>query len=88
MEEVERAYITVLRQSGAVVNTAITIAGARGVILHDASLLATHGGHTELTQDLAKSFPQRMGFVKSKGITKSKVTVAEFDALNEQFFKM
>ena len=86
LEEKLRAYITVLREDGAVVNTKITIASARGVILsHDANLLRENGGHIELTKCWAKSFLQRMGFVKRKGTTKSKVSVADFDAVKEQF---
>ena len=52
MEEEIRAYISVLRENGSVVNTAITIASARGVVLsHDASSLATNGGHIDLSKD-------------------------------------
>ena len=77
--------ITVLREDGAVVNTKITIASAKGVILsHDANLLAANGGHIELTKHRTKSF-LRMGFVKRKGTTKSKVGVANFDAVKQQF---
>ena len=86
LEEKVKAYITVLREDGAVVNTKITIASTKGVILsHDANLLAANGGHIELTKHWAKSFLQRMGFVKRKGTTKSKVGVADFDAVKQQF---
>ena len=86
LEERIKAYITVLHENGAVVNTAITIASAHGVVLsHDANLLVTNGGHTELTKYWAKSFLERMGFVKRKGTTKSKVAVADFDAIKQQF---
>ena len=61
MKKELRAYISVLRQNGSVVNTTITIASARGVVSsHNASSLATNGGHIELSKDWAKSFLQRM----------------------------
>ena len=85
LEDEVRAYITVLRENGAVVNTAIAIASARGVILsHDFNLLVANGGHIELSKSWAKSFLQRIGFVKRKGTTKSKVAVADFDTIKEQ----
>ena len=73
-----KSYITALRNNGAVVNTAITIASAHGVVL-------SHGEHIDLSKHWAKSFVQRMGFVKHKGTTKSKVAVDDFEAIKEQF---
>ena len=67
-----------MHENGAVVNTAIVIASAHGVILsHHFNFLAVNGGHFELKYSWAKSFLQQLGFVKSKGTTKSKVAVAD-----------
>ena len=86
LEDEVRTYITVLCENGAVVNTAIAIASACGVILsRDSNLLVANGGHIELSKSWAKSFLQRIEFVKRKGTTKSKVAVADFDTRKEQF---
>ena len=57
----------------------------RVILSHDANLLAVNGGHIEPTKHWVKSFFfHRMGFVKHKGTTKSKVGVADFDAVKQQ----
>ena len=41
-----RAYVTSLRSNGAVVNTAIVMSCAEGIVnSHDSNLLASNGGH-------------------------------------------
>ena len=72
--------------NGAVINTAITIATATGVVCkRDMSLLKENGGSLELTKNWAKSMLYRMGFVKRRGNTKAKVLVKHFEALKSQF---
>lgn len=89
LEELEvqlKAYLTTLRDNGGVVNTAITLASARGfVIKKDSNLLAENGGHLSLGKNWAKSFLRRVGFVKRKGTTKAKVAVADFESLKREF---
>ena len=88
-EELDRKvkdYLLSLRSCGAVVNTAITLACAKGIVMNeDASLLDVNGGHISLTKHWAKNFLRRIGFVKRKGTTKAKVSIENFEVLKEQF---
>ena len=62
-----RAYVTSLRSNGAVVNTAIVMSCAEGIIKnHDSNLLASNGGYILLTKDWGKSILHHMGFVKAQ----------------------
>ncbi len=86
LEEQVRAYLTSLRENGAVVNTAILIACAEGIVkTKDCNLLACNGGHISLTKDWAKSLMGRMGLVKRRASTKAKVRPDDFEALKLQF---
>ena len=81
-----QAYITSLREHGAVINTAIAIACAEGIVKsHDSNLLECNGGHIALTKHWAKYLLQRMGFVKRRSSTKAKVSVSDFEKLKAQF---
>ena len=71
-----RAYLSALRSNGAVVNTAIAIGCAEGIIKHfDSNLLECNGGHIRLTKSWAQCLMLRLGF----GI------VADFDWFKTQF---
>ncbi len=79
-------YVKNLRDNGGVVNSAIVIAGAEGIIKsHDSNLLKENGGHIACSKSWAKSFLGRLGYVKRRVSTKAKVTVADFDAYKAQF---
>ena len=81
-----RAYLTALRETGAVVNTAITIACAKGVVKNfDSNLLECNGGHVSLTKHWAKYLLERMGFVKRRASTKAKVSLPDFEQFKAQF---
>ena len=81
-----QTILRAMRESGAVVNTSITIATGTGVVRkRDKSLLKENGGSLELTKNWAKSILYRMGFVKRRGNTKAKVSVLHFEALKTQF---
>ena len=81
-----RAYLEALRDNGAVVNTAITIACARGVVKSfDSNLLECNGGHIHLTKHWAKYLMERMGFVKRRASTKAKVSLVKFERYKAQF---
>ena len=81
-----RTYLKSFRENGAVVNTAIAIACAQGIIkAHDSNLLESNGGHISLTKTWAKYLMHRMGFVKRRASTKAKVSVSDFEALKAQF---
>ncbi len=78
--------MTVLRGNGAVVNSAIVMACAEGLIKsHNANLLKSNGGYLVFTKFWAQSLLHRMGYVKRRASTKSKVLVSEFDILKNQF---
>uniref|UniRef100_A0A1X7V510 Uncharacterized protein n=1 Tax=Amphimedon queenslandica TaxID=400682 RepID=A0A1X7V510_AMPQE len=80
-------YLTKLRECGSVVSTAITIAGAKGIVLKiDKTQLVENGGHLNLTRAWAKFLLTRMGFVKCRITTKaSKRTVEDFNKIKAQF---
>ena len=81
-----RDHIIFLRDNGSVVNTAIVMGTAVGLVSHkDANLLACNGGHFTITKPWAKSLLKRMGFVKRKAGTKAKVSIEDFQEQKEQF---
>lgn len=81
-----RSYIEYLRKKGAVVNTAIVLGVARGIVKsYDSNLLACNGGHLVLGKPWAKNLLTRMGYVKRRGSTAAKVSVKNFEQLKEQF---
>ena len=51
------------------------------VLNKDANLLEENGGHISLTKHWARYILLRMGFVKRRATTKSKVSVEQFDEL-------
>jgi hypothetical protein len=79
-------YITQLRVAGGVVNAAIVEAAAVGIVKdYDSNLLQCNGGHICLGKSWSKSFLTRMGFVKRRSTTKSKVEPAQFEENKNQF---
>ena len=81
-----RAYLTSLRDHGAVVNTAIAISCAEGIVKNkDSNLLASNGGHIVLSKYWGKNLLKRMGFVKRRASTKAKVTIENFEEVKAQF---
>ena len=78
--------LTSFRENGAVVNTAIALACAEGIVRSaDSNLLAANGGQILIIKDWAKSMLHRMGFMKRRASTKAKVTVKDFEKKKEQF---
>ena len=76
-------YITTLRGAGCIINLAILIGAAEGIVKkHESNLLATNGGHIE---GWAKGFLNRMGFVKGRASTKAKVNPSDFESYKQQF---
>ena len=79
-------YLKGLRKCGMPINTFIVIASARGIVMNkNANLLVSNGGGIDLTKDWAKYLLKRMGFVKRKACSKSKVNVEKFQELKEDF---
>ena len=86
MDQAVQSYLTALRAVGGVVNSAIVMAAAEGVVsARDASLLKEHGGYFQITKTRAKSLLKRMGYVKRKCLNAGKVTVAHFGDVREAF---
>ena len=81
-----QTFIESLRKARGVVNTAIVVSAAYGIIsVREPSLLREHGGHLELTKSWAKSLLKCMGYVKRKGSNAGKVAVARFEELKEEY---
>ena len=76
-----------MRERGGVINTAITMAAAAAAIVtkQDRNLLAENGGHIRITKTWAKSFLQRIGYVKRRGSSTAKMTITDFEAVRDQF---
>jgi hypothetical protein len=56
-----------MRKVGGVINTAIVIAAANGIVAaRSPALLTQHGGHIDITKAWAKSLLNQMGYVKRK----------------------
>lgn len=78
--------LIVLRSSGAVLNAAVVIGCAKGVVASEsADLLACNGRHIDITKYWAKNLLRRMRFVKRRGTMKAKVTVEDFNTVIEQY---
>lgn len=57
-------YVKSLRENGGVVNSAIVMAGAEGIVKsYDSNLLKENGGHIVCSKSWAKSFLGRLGYV-------------------------
>ena len=86
MDKAVQEYISSLRVTSGVVNTAIVMGAAEGIVsARDASKLVSHGGHIDINKGWAKSFLKRMGYVKRKASNAGKVPAAEFENLKEVF---
>ena len=71
-EELDRqvqAYIKCLRESGAVINTAIVMAVSEGIVKsHDCNLLKVNGGHIACNKNWAKSLLSRLGYLREEPV--------------------
>ena len=81
-----KAYISALRANGAVINSAIVMACAEGIVEnHDSNMLHSNGGHVKFTKYWAQDFLNRIGYVKRRVSTKTKVHPSDFEAKRAQF---
>ena len=86
IDEAVQDYIKALRSCGGVVNTVIVMAAAEGIMrVRDPGRLSEHGGHLQIKTSWAKSLMIRMGYVKRKASNAGKVSVAQFQELQENF---
>ena len=77
-------YIKNLREIGGVVNTAIVIGTANGIVsARNCALLLENGGHISITKGWAKSILHQMNYVKGKGSNAGMVSVSCFDELRD-----
>ena len=86
-EELDRKYLTKVREEGGVVSARIAVASARGIMLHcNRSSLVEFGGHIQLNRHWSYSQLKRMKFVKRMATTaQSKQSTEEFGELKEGF---
>jgi hypothetical protein len=83
LDSYTRDYIRELRRNGGIVNADIVSSAAIGIFKkHDSNLLQCNGGHIVCNQEWAKNFLRRLGYVKRRANTKSKVTVEHFEMYN------
>ena len=75
-------HVKHLHSSGAMVNTAIVMAAATGIVQFcDSNLLSINGGPMSIIKTCAKSLLSRMHFVKRCATTKKpKITTTDFEA--------
>lgn len=86
LEQAVQEYITSLRAIEGVVNTAVVMAAAEGIVsTRDASKLTSHGGHIEITSTWAKSLLSRMSYVKRKCSNTGKVPTPLFNGIKNVF---
>uniref|UniRef100_A0A1X7SY85 DDE-1 domain-containing protein n=1 Tax=Amphimedon queenslandica TaxID=400682 RepID=A0A1X7SY85_AMPQE len=86
MDRQLQAYIKSLRESKAIINSAIVVSAAEGIIKsHDSSLLECNRGHIKCTKHWAKHFLSRIGYVKRKATTKASISDIDFEAQKDQF---
>ena len=64
-----------MRSTGTVVNTAVVILCAEGILMHEDIILLSR---VDLNKGWVQYTLHRMGFVKRKATTKAKVTVENF----------
>jgi len=79
-------FLRQLRANGVVINTAIVMATAEGIVCSkDSNLLAQNGGPILISKYWAKSLMTRMNFVKRKATTKVKISNVNFEECKAQF---
>lgn len=81
-----KCYIRALRDAGGVVNTAIVLAAATGILQRkDPASLHCNGGHIILKKSWAKCLLKTMNFVKRRATTKHVPNLHNFDDLRDQY---
>ena len=79
-EETDRQlqeYIKSLREAKAVINFAIVISAAEGIVKsHDSNLLESNSSHVKCTKHWAKHFLNQLGYAKRKATTKASTSTS------------
>ena len=88
-EEMDRQlqeYIKSLREDKAVINSAIVVSAAEGIVKsYNSGLLESNGVHIKCTKHWAKHFLTRLGYIKQKATTKASISNVDFEAQKAQF---
>ena len=86
LDEQVQAYLKKLGRIGGVVNAAIAMVTAKGIVRKkDSRMLAENGGHVVFTKDWAHYLLLQMGYVKRKTNSKVKITMCNFEELKANF---
>ena len=86
IDKAVQEYIEATRAAGGVVNTAIVMAAAVGIMSsRDVTKLSSHGGYVNITKTWAKSLLNRMGYVKRKCSNAGKISPIQFAEIQEVF---
>ena len=81
-----KCYIRAVRDAGGVINTAIVLAAATGILQRkDPTSLQCNGGHIILKKSWAKYLLKTMKFVKRRATTKHVPNLHNFDCLRDQY---
>ena len=83
------AHIRSIREAGGIVNQAIVIATARGLVKHkNPTLLSEAGGSIHITKTWAVSFLKRLGYVKRKGTKAARKLPVDFEHQKSEFHRI
>lgn len=86
LDKAVQEYIEATRAAGGVVNTAIVMAAAVGIVSsRDFTKLSSNGGYMNITRTWAKSLLNRMGYVKRKCSNAGKISPIELAQIQEVF---
>ena len=86
LDTLTKELVRGLRSSGSPISSSIVIAAARGIVNHkNPSLLKEHGEQVELSKSWAKSFLDRLGYVKRKGTRTARKLPADFPEVKAAF---
>ncbi|KAK6167122.1 hypothetical protein SNE40_021221 [Patella caerulea] len=81
-------HIKLIREAGGIVNSAIVIATARGIVKRKNKWnLAENGESLNINKSWAQSFLQRLGFVKCKGTKAARKLPQDFDSHKANFLR-
>ncbi len=86
MDDAIQQYVLEIRRHNGPVNTAVVMAGAKGLIKSmDATMLTEFGGPATLSRGWAMSLLKRMKFTKRIGTTQAKIAPDQFEKLKITF---
>eukprot|EP00058_Branchiostoma_floridae_P006720 XP_002592208.1 hypothetical protein BRAFLDRAFT_84636 [Branchiostoma floridae] len=86
IDEVVQVFVRSTRDAGGVVNRAVIMSTAKGIIMRrDRSLLKEYGGHIEITKAWVNSLLVRMNYVKRKATKAARKLPADFDESRATF---